>query len=220
MLKSRLKLIESIFANKKSVDIGADHGFLTISLLENKNVLSAIIVEVNKGPFDNSLNNIKKHGYSNKVEVILGDGLKPFTNEFDQDTGIIIAGMGGKLISSILFANPAILGNATLYLQPNNGESTLRTDLLAYGYQIEEDLLVEDTDIIYTVIKATKGTQKLSYNELLYGYKYNNKDDLFIQRYTEELAYMKKQIMQIPPSSDGYIKFQSLIINLEQVLGE
>lgn len=219
MLKKRLQLIHDIFDNKISVDIGADHGFLTIALLQSNKTSSAEIVEVNKGPFDNSMINVKKHGYSEMVEIHLGDGLKPFNTAFSKDYGIIIAGMGGKLIADILFNNPEVLGNATLYLQPNNSERYLRQQLLKHGFKIKSDLLVDDMGIIYTVLVAIKGTQELNEVELSYGYNMNYDDNLFIKRYNEELEYLNKTINNIPKESEKYQEFSERIKMLEIILG-
>lgn len=219
MLKKRLQLIHDIFDNEVSVDIGADHGFLTIALLQSNKTSSAEIVEVNQGPYDNSLLNVKKNGYENNVKLHLGDGLKPFNESFESNYGIIVAGMGGKLIADILFNNPSVLGEATLYLQPNNSERYLRQQLIKHGFKIISDLLVDDMGIIYTVLVAKKGTQTLNEVELSYGFDIDYSDTLFIKRYNEELAYLNKTITNIPDSSEKYQEFSERIKMLELILG-
>lgn len=219
MLKKRLQLIHDIFDNEVSVDIGADHGFLTIALLQSGKTNSAEIVEVNQGPYDNSLLNVKKHGYNNDVKLHLGDGLKPFSTPFSNNYGIIIAGMGGKLISDILFNNPEVLGEATLYLQPNNSERYLRQQLNSHGFLITKDLLVDDMGIIYTVLVAKKGIQELNEVELSYGFNVDYTNDLFIRRYTEELVYLNKTINNIPEGSEKFKEFSERIKMLELMLG-
>ena len=98
-----LKIASLVDKDKKIADIGTDHGYIPVYLL-NKNIINyAILGDINKGPLENAKKEVVRNNLLDKVDLRLGSGievLKP--NEVDQ---IIIAGMGGVLINDILKAN-------------------------------------------------------------------------------------------------------------------
>ena len=162
MLSPRLRLIADKVKGKKVADIGTDHAYIPIELSE-KNICEKIIAtDIKKGPADTAVRHINKKGIYN-IEVRVGNGLTPIKpSEVDE---IIIAGMGGKLISDILAENREIAKSVRLILQPMNAQYELRKFLLDNGYQIsEEDLTVEGFKV-YNLLISEKTDKPYIYEE-------------------------------------------------------
>ena len=168
-LSTRLKRIAD-FINDDSniVDIGCDHGLLDIYLSKNKKNINIIASDVRQSALNNAISNIKKYKEEENIKTILSNGLDNIdTTNIDT---IIISGMGTHTIVGILYNNLKKLKNIkTLVIQSNNDDYFLRYKLTKIGFKIEEETLVEDAKIIYTIIKFTKGYKIYSKKELYLG---------------------------------------------------
>src|SRR5699024_3765634 len=100
-------------------DIGSDHAQLLVHLAEHQVLDRGIAGEVNRGPYENAADRVRESGWSDRIDVRLGDGLKVLRpGEADV---VVLAGMGGSLIASILSRGKEKLDATTqLVLQPNN----------------------------------------------------------------------------------------------------
>ncbi|MGR3741755.1 tRNA (adenine(22)-N(1))-methyltransferase [Companilactobacillus sp. DQM5] len=157
-ISKRLKEVAKfVDQDSKIVDVGSDHAYLPINLVENKIVQSAIAGEVAEGPLSRSVENIRNHNLENKIDVRLGDGLDVISNEDNVDTAII-AGMGGILITDILqrFVERKEFEIQKLILQPNIGEAAVRYWLVKNGYKIVNENILEDEGHTYEIIVAKK----------------------------------------------------------------
>ena len=100
-LTNRLLLCaEMVSENKKTVDVGTDHAYLPIWLTLNNKINFALACDVKTGPLKNADKNIRKYDLENIIKTRISDGLKN-VNEAEAEQ-IIIAGMGGNIISNIL----------------------------------------------------------------------------------------------------------------------
>lgn len=170
-LKPRLKLIASLIDKEAIVlDVGCDHGYLLIYLILNDIIKKGYALDINQGPLDNVKTNIEKYQINN-IDCILSDGLDKIDNQI-YDT-IVIAGMGGSLIKEILNQDIEKIQNKTLILQPNINSYGLRKFLNENNFEIIEEYLVLENDIIYDVIKAKPGLNK-KYTEFEYLYGKEN----------------------------------------------
>ena len=88
--------------SEKHADIGTDHDYIPIYLVQSGKFDRVIATDVKKGPLQKAARNIDKYHLSDKIELRLGDGIKPI-REGECD-GFILAGMGGVVISEILKA--------------------------------------------------------------------------------------------------------------------
>lgn len=94
-------VLRSVPAGSVVADIGTDHAFLPIALVESKKAKKVIATDVAQKPLNNARENIEKAGVGN-IELRLCDGLSGvFPDEVDCVT---IAGMGGNVIRDILSA--------------------------------------------------------------------------------------------------------------------
>ena len=187
-LSKRLKTVSKYVSNhSKIIDIGCDHALLDIYLYETLEDVKIIISDINKNALESGINNLKKYHLEDKIEARLGSGLKVVDK--DEINTIIISGMGAHSIVGILLYDKDKLKNVnTLIIQSNNDLDFLRKKIIKLGYYIENEELVKDKNIIYTVIKFKKGKKRYSKKELYFGpillkennllFKEKNKDDL------------------------------------------
>lgn len=136
-------------------DIGTDHAFLPISLLLSGKCKAAVVSDINRGPLDCAKSNADKYGVTEKMEFFLADGLKDLPLDEYGVTDIVICGMGGELITSIIAASeyPKKTG-VRLVLQPMTHSADLRRYLASEGYCTVDETLVESGNKIYECIAA------------------------------------------------------------------
>ena len=162
---SRLLAAASLVRDGSRVaDIGTDHAYLPIFLVESGRVISAIASDVREGPLENARVNVVKYGLSDKIDIRLGDGLQCISA--DEADDIIICGMGGELISWILDdAKWVCSADKRLILQPMTAVDDLRIWLADNGFEILKELLVKDGRRIYTVLSAKYVGKKQCYTD-------------------------------------------------------
>lgn len=146
-------------------DIGTDHAYLPIYLMNEGKISSAIAADINRGPLDKAQENIEKYGYAERIKTVLCDGLtKIDSNEADD---IAIFGMGGELIVKIIDEAPW-LRNAQkrLILQPMTHAEKLREYLAQNGFKIIGDDISLDRGKIYQTICAEFDGESRSFDLL------------------------------------------------------
>ncbi len=166
MITPRLKCIIDNTKGKRIADVGTDHAYIPIYMIENNLADYFIAGDVRRGPVDIALSNVKKHNLSDKIEVRLGSGLSILKNG-ETDT-VIIAGMGGQLISEIIDSDIDAAKSRRLVLQPMNAQYELRKYLVENGFKItNEDIAVEGFKV-YNIINAESGKQDKFENDIEY----------------------------------------------------
>ena len=151
-LSLRLSTIASLVPKGAIVcDVGTDHGFLPIFLMKSGKARSVIATDINEKPLKKAEENLKK-AKAEGITLRLCDGLSGIKRG-DTDT-VIIAGMGGEVISGILKSGKEITENAdiTLILQPTTSPEFLRKYLYETGYDIIKEIAVEEKGKLYSVM--------------------------------------------------------------------
>ncbi len=134
-------------------DVGTDHGYLPIHLLQNGRATRAVLSDINEGPLRKAEKNVREAGLLGKVSLYLCDGAKALSSLGITD--YCIAGMGGELIASIISSAPQMRnGDVRLILQPMSKPEALRTYLYESGFDIEKELYVKDEGKYYVCIQA------------------------------------------------------------------
>ena len=142
--------------NARVADVGTDHGYLPIWLLQNGICSHVIAADLRQKPLQTAKHNAALYGTAEKTEFILSDGLHNI-QEGSFDT-LVCAGMGGDCIALILEAAPWIFDEKyTLILQPQSSGNDLRRYLGERGFSIEEEHLVQDGRFLYAALKARFG---------------------------------------------------------------
>ena len=152
-LSERLSLIASMVKSGSSVcDVGTDHGYLPAFLYLSGKCPNVCATDIREKPLLNAQKNIEKLGATG-VKLLLCDGLSAVTRDM-ADT-VIIAGMGGEVISGIM-ERCAFLRNNTveLILQPMTAARELRCYLASSGFAVEREQAVAENGKIYTVMKV------------------------------------------------------------------
>ncbi|WP_368294635.1 tRNA (adenine(22)-N(1))-methyltransferase TrmK [Dehalobacter sp. TBBPA1] len=151
-LGSRLETIASLVpAGARIGDIGTDHAYLPVYLVQAGVICQAVGVDVHRGPYESAVENVKAYGLQDNIQIRHGDGLIPLESG-EVDT-LVIAGMGGVTILEILATKPDVLQSVqTLILQPQGAENRVRFELLSEGWRLSEECLTEEDGRLYTVI--------------------------------------------------------------------
>ena len=189
-LKGRLKAVFDLIKDGAFVvDIGTDHAHLPIALHLSKKAERVIACDIKEKPLDNARKNLIKAGCS-AVETRLCDGLSGI-KQGEADT-IVVAGMGGEVISEILFSCPYIKdGNLSLILQPMTSSGILRERLYSEGFCIEKEVAVKENGKVYSVISARYCGEKMQISPHEYFIGKIEKNSEFSQ------DYFKKQLLII-----------------------
>ncbi len=159
-LSKRLAAVADMVPFSASMaDIGTDHGYIPIYLIKEKRIKKAVAADIHKGPLVAAEEHIHEEHLENQIETRMGSGLSVLKkNEVD---GVVIAGMGGLMIESIL-ENDGDIAKALdwLVLQPQNHISELRIWLQKKGYQIEREILIQEKEHLYEALYVTQGEMK------------------------------------------------------------
>ena len=200
MISKRLELVAS-FVPQGSIllDVGSDHAYLPIELVERGQIEAAIAGEVVVGPYQSAVKNVDAHGLEEKIQVRLANGLAAFEEE-DQVSVITIAGMGGRLIATILEEGlDKLSGVERLILQPNNREDDLRIWLQDHEFQIVAESILEEAGKFYEILVVEAGQMKLSASDLRFGpFLSKEISPVFVQKWQKEAAKLEVALSQIP----------------------
>ena len=200
MISKRLELVASFVPQGAILlDVGSDHAYLPIELVERGKIESAIAGEVVEGPYQSAVKNVEAHGLKEKIQVRLANGLVAF-EEADQVSVITIAGMGGRLIARILEEGLDKLANVErLILQPNNREDDLRIWLQENGFQIVAESILEEAGKFYEILVVETGQMKLSASDVRFGpFLSKEVSPVFVQKWQKETAKLEFALGQIP----------------------
>jgi tRNA (adenine22-N1)-methyltransferase len=140
-------------AGSRIADIGTDHASLPIYLVGNGFSPYAVACDINTGPIKAAKQNIAAAALTDRIDVLLTDGLNGVDDYSPDD--IYILGMGGELIMRIINGSdyPRKEG-VRLILQPMTHPDDLRKGLLSAGFNIVDEALVKDRDRVYQIIVA------------------------------------------------------------------
>ena len=199
-LSQRLKDVATFVPkDAKLLDVGSDHAYHPIYLLEKGLIRSAIAGEVVKGPYESALTNVSASGFKDKIDVRLANGLAAFEPS-DAVTTITICGMGGRLIADILDAGKDKLkGVKRLILQPNNREDDLRIWLKENNFAIVAEAIMTENGKYYEIMVAEAGQMSLSDKEVRFGpHLMKDQSQVFQLKWQREINKLEIALGSIP----------------------
>lgn len=162
-------------------DIGTDHGFVPICLVQGGKASRALAMDVRKGPLLRADGHIHQYGLEDQIETRLSDGLDKLRPEEAQ--AVVIAGMGGELMLRILRDGTRVREKVRYWiLSPQSELAAFRHGLEELGLAIRQEVMVEEDGKYYTVMLAEPG-------QMHYGQEYQ-------YRYGDCLIREKSPVLQ------------------------
>lgn len=168
-LSKRLQAVADLLdCHEKIADIGCDHGFVSIYLVESKKASGCLAMDVNRGPLERAEEHIGQKRLSTYIETRLSNGAKEirfvkdsFGNETLEVQAALIAGMGGRLMIQILQDSIEKFQSMDEFvLQPQSEIAKVRQFIRTIGYHIaKEDMILEDGKF-YPMMKVVRGQKE------------------------------------------------------------
>lgn len=224
-LSKRLECVASyIKKGMRIADIGSDHAYLPCYSVKHGLATYAIAGEIAEGPYNAANQQVKSEGLSDSIEVRKGDGLAVI--EVGDVDCVVIAGMGGALITNILEQGKGKLAEVErLILQPNIGTDNIRRWLLENDWELVDEQLIEEGGKIYEILVADKGIPLRPYKELqtelLMGpFLLKEKSEVFQKKWIHDLKQLEsilEQVNQAESTTETEEKRKSLINKIKNV---
>ncbi len=219
-LNPRLEKIAKLIPPCRSLaDIGTDHAYIPIYAVLCGLADFAVASDVNPGPVKRAEENVKRYGLDKKISLRLGNGLE--TINPDEAEVIVIAGMGGLLISNILEASREIVNSAKLLiLQPMTAQRELREYLVKIGLAPGTEYLVAEEDKIYNIFAVSQNSQTTyTEQELIFGKGLEKTSPEFFEKHQLVLTNkFKKQLSGLVKSQTPENKKRAK--DIEKILAE
>lgn len=200
-LQPRLALLARLVPEgSRLTDVGTDHGYLPVSLLQQGRITSAIASDIGAEPLEHARRTAAQYGVE-RIDFRLCPGLSAIAPE--ETDVVVIAGMGGETIIAIL--QEALWtkgGRHTLLLQPMTKTADLRRWLADNGYTFTDEHLVEDKGRIYPILCVKGGVfRPLTEAEALCGVLLAD-DPLYAAYLTEHIIKLRRSAEGLRRSSD------------------
>ena len=196
-LSKRLAAVAALVdAGSRPADIGTDHAYIPIWLVEEGICQKAFAMDVGKGPLERAREHITGHGLGNYIETRLSDGLGALApGEADC---MIAAGMGGNLIIKILEEGCSVLEEMnTCILQPQSELAKVRKYLCEHGYCSVAENMVKEDGKYYPMMKVRKGCEELyREEEYCYGRLLLKEKHPVLREFLEKERRTKQEILQ------------------------
>ena len=201
-------------------DVGTDHAYLPIALLLDGKITSAIASDINEGPYLRALENVKSHSLEDKTKVLHTPGLLGV--EKYAPTDIVICGMGGELIASILNDAPFTKNpSVRLVLQPMTHSEILRKYLIDNAFCIIDEQLAKEEKLYEIICAEYRGegkAERYSEAELLLGKKnIERADGLYRELLCHHLTLLRKIVNAKRTAGADASKEERLVCELEEL---
>ena len=192
-LSDRLQLIaDEIHDGETMADIGTDHGFLPLYLLDTGKCPKVILADISEGSLKKAEDNCKMYDPDGNYDLRLGDGID-ILEDGEVDV-VAIAGMGGNLIADILEWNMAKSRSIKRYiLQPRRHVGKLRHWLACNGFRIVKESLVEEGKFICEILTVESGPEEDGI-EAVYGADYDYPDSLITFKNPKTREYLQRKL--------------------------
>lgn len=152
-----------------AADVGTDHGYIPIYLIETHKCKKVIAMDINEGPLLRASEHITERGLGIYIETRQSDGVAALA-PFEVQT-VVLAGMGGGLMIRILEEGKTVFDTVlNLVLQPQSEIGKVRKYLIEHGYRIEMEDIVKEDGKFYPLMQVVHGLEQ-PYNsgQLQYG---------------------------------------------------
>lgn len=187
----RINLLSSLCEGSECVcDVGCDHAYVVVKALLDYNCKRGIAADLNVGPLSSAEETIKNKNLLDRIDIILSDGFKSISKDFDT---AVLAGMGGNLIKDILSESLDKIKDKKLILEPNNDQMVVRKFLMESGFRIVDEYAISENGKYYEIIVAKKGDITYTENELKFGpILLKKKPEEFISYYNRKMDLLMR----------------------------
>lgn len=199
-LSKRLQAVAGLVSEgNRLVDVGTDHGYIPIYLVERKKIPSAIAMDVKAGPLSRAEEHIRQAGFDAYITCRLSDGLRELVP--GEGDSLLLAGMGGNLMVRILTEKPEVRDSfRELILQPQSAQALVRKTMDETGWRVDrEDMVLEDGKF-YPMLRVVPADRA----ERDHGTDYENR---------AEFAYGKLLLREKHPVLKKYLDRQQRLID-------
>lgn len=208
MISNRLNsIINLVPKNSIVADVGTDHGYVPVYLIEKNISKRVIATDISKGSLSKVVNYVKERKLESDIDARLGNGLEVI-KPYEVDT-VVIAGMGGLLIEEILKANKEVTNSInTFILQPMICAKELREYLVENNFEILEEVLIKEDGKYYEIIKAKHGKDSVE-KDIYYEIpkKLIEEKHLLLEEYIEfKIAYSENILNEISDIESEKVK--------------
>jgi len=194
-LTKRLQsIVEFVDSNDSLVDVGCDHGLLSIYLVKNNLVKKVIASDVNPNALASAIKNIKDSGLA--IETVLSDGIDSI--DLKEINSLVIAGMGTGTIKHILEDTSKLKDITKIIIQSNNDHFMLRSFMNSIGYYLKDESYTCERNKWYVSSCFIKSDTKNNDLELKYGLLNNDSYNEYLIKSREDII---NKILTIPLSA-------------------
>lgn len=148
-----LAIAQMVSPGMRVCDVGCDHGFISIYLVEEGIAPSVLAMDIGKGPLQQAQSHIEEAGLQDRIHTRLSDGLTQY-REGEADC-LIIAGMGGPLMQEIL-SNKKVEDFREMILAPQSEICEFRKFLADHGFEIVAENMVFEDGKYYPMMKVQR----------------------------------------------------------------
>jgi len=205
-------------------DIGTDHAYLPVYLIQKGIAKFAVASDINKGPLERAKQSAEKYGVTDKMRFSLSDGLEGVHPEQEGVSDIVICGMGGELIARIIDDSEYTRReDVRLILQPMSSAYELREYMAGAGFDILDERLSRAAGKIYTCIFARyDGKQrKFTPTELLLGRKnIERREPLFDDYAMRQKVSLEKRIAGLSVGGHDSEFERKIVTEIDKILEE
>lgn len=155
ILSKRMQMVADLLPEGLRVaDIGCDHGFVSIYLIQEEKAKKVIAMDINEGPLLRAKEHIWENGLENQIETRLSDGFEKIEDgEIDL---AVIAGMGGRLVLKMIEEKLSMIQTMrALVLQPQSDLALVRHRLNEWGFVFEEENMVLEEGKYYPAFRVS-----------------------------------------------------------------
>lgn len=158
--KRMLAIADLVDVSRVLADVGCDHAYISINLLEKGKVERIIASDLREGPLNIARDNIRLYGFEDRIETRLCAGLCGY--EAGEADTILISGMGGMLVKEILSESIDVVRRAdTLILEPQSDLRVVRAYLKDIGFEIIDEDMLNEGGKYYQIMKAVKSKERM-----------------------------------------------------------
>ena len=197
VLSPRLMAVAKyIYSGATVADIGTDHAYLPVYLIQQGITNRIIAGEINEQPFKAAQITIQANNIREAIDLRLGNGLNILTP--GEAEIIVIAGMGGKTVCTILGQGSEVLKHVQrLVIQPMNNIPMVRRWLLANEWHLADEEMINESGHYYVIISAEQGNEKINDDFLLtIGPRLLEKKDTVLRTYLNERLLVINHIVK------------------------